>query len=253
VNIDFSRIASEYLRFRPAYPPDLFSRLRNAGLGGTGGSILDLGSGPGNAAISMLDLGFEVVLSDLSKEMLVLAKGQVATSTDAGFVCCEASQLPFTNECFDGVVCGQAWHLFDQNVTACEVNRVLKCNGLFGVFYISRVALPGNIVESTNLLIREINREWSHNGVNGLYPEFLPALSAAGFQMLETSSFDVEIPYCQETWVGRIAASKGVGASLTTQKTEEFCKALTEITKPYFNGGPVLIPHRVFLLTARKA
>ena len=41
----------------------------------------------------------------------------------------------------------------------------------------------------------------------GMYPQYLPVLSEAGMQDIQTFSYDMDVPYTPEAWRGRIRAS----------------------------------------------
>ena len=73
----------------------------------------------------------------------------------------------------------------------------------------------------------------------------------AGFEALETFSFDEAVTYCHEAWRGRVRASAGVGASLPPAGVAKFDSALAALLAERFPDDPQAVPHRVFCLTAR--
>jgi len=48
---------------------------------------------------------------------------------------------------------------------------------------------------------------WRYAHGTGVYPQWLADLQSAGFIGIETFSFDVQVSYSHEAWVGRIRAS----------------------------------------------
>jgi hypothetical protein len=101
-------------------------------------------------------------------------------------------------------------------------------------------------------LIEAFNPKWNLGGGNGLYPAWFADLTGAGFLALESVSFDIDVPYAREAWLGRIRASAGVAASLPPSDVEKFSRALDKLLQSKFPGDPLVIPHRVFAVIGRK-
>ena len=100
----------------------------------TGGSVLDLGGGPGRMAVP-LAARYRVTLADLSEDMLRIAGADAAaagtaanlalTQLDAG------SPLPFADGAFDAALCVDLLvHLPAPHAALSELHRVLKPGGL---------------------------------------------------------------------------------------------------------------------------
>jgi hypothetical protein len=85
--------------------------------------------------------------------------------------------------------------------------------------------LPRSVVEATERIILDHNPEWRGANGNGVYPDWFDDLTAAGFVEIESFSFDVDVSYTNEAWIGRIRASAGVGASLSQESVARFDKA----------------------------
>ena len=113
------------------------------------------------------------------------------------------------------------------------------------------LSLPGNLVAATESLIRDHNPDWAFGGGSGLHPDWLVDAATAGFEDLETFSFDQDVTYSHEAWRGRIRASAGVGASLPPPVVDAFDRALKALLAERFPDDPQAVPHRVFCLTAR--
>ena len=109
--------------------------------------ILDIGGGPGRYAIWLAERGHEVVLADLSPELLEIARAQVAAArasvtevveADA----CDLSRWPATS--FDAVLSlGPFYHLVepaDRDAAARELARVVRPGGFVFVAAIARLA-----------------------------------------------------------------------------------------------------------------
>lgn len=251
--VDFGKAAADYRSYRAGFPNAFFRRLAENLHLGRGGRALDVGTGTGTVARGLASLGLDVVGVDpaeaLLKEAAELAR-QDAVVVD--FRTGRAEALDFADETFDLVTAGQCWHWFDRPRAAAEAFRVLKPGGALVIAHFDWLPLPGNVVEATERLILEANPAWAMSGGSGIYPQWLADMAAAGFSAFETQSFDVNQPYTQEAWCGRIRASAGVKASLDAHAVEAFEEKLRNLLKARFSQDPLLVPHRVWWATARR-
>ena len=163
-----------------------------------------------------------------------------------------AELVPLPDAIADVVTAGQCWHWFDGPRAAKEFARIAKPHGRAVIAYLDWLPLPGSVVEATEQLIKQHNTSWHFDGGDGFHPESVPHLYAAGFRQFETFSYDLDVPYTQETWRGRIRASAGVGASLTATRVQAFDAALDQMLSESFPGDVLQVPHRVFAVLARR-
>lgn len=245
--VDFGRAALDYRRFRAGFPAEFFEALASRGWIAEGRRALDIGTGAGTVARGLALHGLDVVATDPSKALLVQAEeldreAGVAVAYREGVA--EAIDEP--DRSFDLVTAGQCWHWFDRPRAASEVARVLRPGGRAVIAHFDWLPLPGNVVEATEDLILAFNPSWTMGGGSGLYPQWLRDLAGAGFERIETFSFDVAQPYGREAWRGRIRASAGVKASLDEEATARFDAALAEILAGRFPEEPLMVPHRVW-------
>ncbi|MCP4993129.1 MAG: methyltransferase domain-containing protein, partial [Gammaproteobacteria bacterium] len=151
---------------------------------------------------------------------------------------------------YDIVTAGQCWHWFDRPRAAAEVKRILKPSGMVAIVHFDWVPLAGNMVRSTEDSIESHNSDCRTGGGLGMYPQWLRDLGEAGFQKLETFSYDVDVPYTPEAWRGRIRASAGVGGMMSSKEVKQFDVKLAELLAQYFPDKVLQVPHRVFALIA---
>jgi SAM-dependent methyltransferase len=245
--IEFGKTASDFARFRAGFPDELFARLTALGVVVPGRTALDLGTGTGTLARGLAIRGMVVTGLDKSREMMEQAKAlDAAVGVSVRYVAGEAEVTGLEPSSFDLVAAGQSWHWFDRARAASEARRILKPHGHIVIAHFDWIPLPGNVVEATERLIEDHNPEWHMGGGHGIHAYELRDLAVAGFEQLETLSFDTMVSYTHEAWRGRIRASAGVGASMTPDRVERFDADLARLLAKRFPADPIGVHHRAF-------
>lgn len=252
MNPDFGRAADDYRRFRQGFPESIMERLAAFGVGSPGQRVLDMGTGTGTLARLFAGRGCSVIGLDRARELLVRAE-QVdrESGTRISYVASLAEAAALRTGAFDVVTCGQCWHWFDRAVAAAEVRRLLAPDGTVVIAHFDWLPLTGNVVAATEDLILRFNPSWRLGGATGIYPAWARDLGEAGFERIETFSYDVAAHYRREAWVGRIRASAGVVA-LGADDLERFSSELTDLLAARFPAEPLAVPHRVWAVVARR-
>ena len=252
MEVNFGLTAADYGRFRAGFPASLFARLEVAGVIAPGLRVLDLGTGTGSLGRGFARRGCRVVGLDLSPDLIAEARRRDAEAGVASlYLAGSANQVGLVDAAFDIVAAGQCWHWFDRAAAAREALRLLKPRGRLVIAHFDWIPLPGNLVAATEDLIRDHNPGWAFGGGTGLHPDWLADAAVAGFEEIETFSYDEAVPYSHEAWRGRIRASAGVGASLPPARVSAFDEALAALMAERFPDDPQIVPHRVFCLAAR--
>jgi ubiquinone/menaquinone biosynthesis C-methylase UbiE len=235
---------------RKGFPVELFNRLKVFGIGDEGQSIVDLGTGTGTLARSFAKQGCQVIGVDPDSRMLEQAhRLSEQESLSVEFIEGSAEAIALESSSADVVTAGQCWHWFDAPKSLNEIKRVLISSGKLVIAHFDWIPLTGSVVELTESLIEKANSSWNYGGGNGLHGHFLNDIATAGFKNIETFSFDLDVDYTHEAWVGRIHASAGI-ASLSEETRHAFnLNHLTEI-KAKFPGDSLAVPHRVFAIIA---
>jgi SAM-dependent methyltransferase len=250
---NFGAAAADFARFRAGFPDSLFDRLAALGIGASGETIVDVGTGTGTLARGFALRGCKVIGIDPDGRLIDQARIlDVAASVTVEYKLGTAEAIPLPDGVADVVSAGQCWHWFEGLKAAKEFSRITKPHGRVVVAYFSWLTFPGNVVEATERLIKKHNRKWKFKGGIGVDFRSLRHLQAAGFSMFETFSYDLDVPYTAEGWRGRIRASAGVGASLAPAEVEAFDAELARLLEESFPGDSLEIPHRVFTIIAAR-
>ncbi len=250
---DFGLTAQDYGRHRAGFPVELVERLTADGLGLPGQDVLDIGTGTGSLARLFAQAGATVSGIDPAAPLLEQARElDRAAGVKIDYRVATAEETGLPDASFDVVSAGQCWHWFDAPKAGAEVWRLLRPGGSVVIAHFDWLPLPDNMVAATESLITEYNPAWTMGGGTGLYPRWLTDLATTGFTGIKTFSFDLDVPYPPEAWVGRIRASAGVGASLPPQEVTRFAEELDRVLAERFPGEVLAVPHRTWAVTATK-
>ena len=132
----FSNRVENYVRYRPGYPAEIVTLLRDE-CGLTPGSVIaDIGSGTGKLSELFLNAGCQVFGIEPNKEMREAGERMDFpnfTSVDAS---AEETTLPARSVNF--ITAGQAFHWFDLDRCRIEFARILKPGGWVAIIWNDR-------------------------------------------------------------------------------------------------------------------
>jgi SAM-dependent methyltransferase len=256
---DFAPTATDYASHRAGFPPELLDLLAARGIARAGARVADLGTGTGSLARLFARHGCEVTGVDVAAPLLEQAR---RLDRDAGveidYQQGRAEETGLPGDSFDVVSAGQCWHWFDRPAATREVARLLVDGGAAVIAHFDWLAMPGNVVAATQKVIlrytppgSSAHGPWRFSQGIGLYPQWLVDLQSGGFAGIETFSFDVEVPYSHEAWVGRVRASAPIAATLDDERVRACSDELAALLAEGFPEDPLSIPHRVWAVTAR--
>lgn len=252
MRVEFVRAAADYSTYSAGFPTSLLARLEPFGIGLSGQTVLDLGTGTGSlarlfAAAGCQAIGIDPVAAQLDEARQLDGLAGLAVDYRA----CPAEDTGLPSHSVDCIVAGQAWHWFDRARAASEAARLLKPGGSIAIAHFDWIPLAGNVVAAAEDLIRKWNSAWPMGAGSGLYPQWLSDLALAGFSQLETFSYDVMVPYIHAEWRARIRASVGVAGSLSPQLVSDFDREHGRMLESRFPADPVQVPHRVWAVVGR--
>lgn len=124
----FSAAASDYARFRPTYPPQLFDWL--VSLCPQRQLVLDVATGNGQAAVALAQHFEHVIASDASAAQLA----QATSAANIDYRCEPAERSSLPDASVDLLVVAQALHWFDLPAFYAEAQRLLKPQGVIAVW-----------------------------------------------------------------------------------------------------------------------
>lgn len=137
----FSSQATDYARFRPNYPAELFAWL--AGIAPARGTAWDCGTGSGQAAVGLAAHFEQVIATDPSRKQLDHAEPH--PRVDYRVASAEVSLLDTAS--IDLVTVAQAIHWFDLDKFYAEAKRVLKPGGIIAAWTYTLLDVEAGIDE----------------------------------------------------------------------------------------------------------
>ena len=250
---NFAPTADDYARHRKGFPDRFFHELEKRGVLVPGGRAVDLGTGTGGLALGWACRGMEVTAVDIAAPLLAQAQAE-AQARRVALRCVEASAeatgLPAG--AYDLVSAGQCWHWFDRSRAAAEAARLLTAGGRLIIAHLDWLPHDAT-VDLTMRAMEEFGARFPEVvslGRCGLYPAWLEDVMQAGFQSIETFSFDVDLLYSHADWRGRIRASAAVGGAFPPAEVARFDEILARSLRKL--REPLPVAHRVWAVLAER-
>ena len=248
----FGSAASDYALHRADFPVAGIERLVALGVGIPGQRLLDLGCGTGTLAREFAMRGCTVTGADVDARMLDAARGLAAAGDmQIEWLECSAEETGLPSGSYDVVTAAQCWHWFDGEAVASEVRRLLVRGGRVGVCGFDWLPLPDTFSGVTEALIQAHNPSWTLGGVRDPGPEVRRQLGGAGFVVLETFIFNLDVPYSADSWRRRIGASAAI-LDLSAEAATAFDAQLADLLAERFPGDYLIAPHRVWASVAQS-
>ena len=243
---DFGRVSEQYSRFRDIYPESMYEKLIELGIGKPEQRILDLGSGTAVLPINMSGTGARFTATDISENQVDFGR-QLAYEKgikNIEFKVCSAEDTGFTDNSFDVVTAVQCFHYFNAEKAAAEIRRILKPNGLFCKIFMDWLPYEDEKIYEMEQLVLKYNPEWNGCGFKE-YKFVFPDWAKKRFDIKTAYSYDTELEFSKEQWLGRIISCRGVGASLPDKKVKEFENEYRIILDKYTE--PLRLKHQIHI------
>ena len=242
--LNWDQTSEDYSKYRPGYPDGYFLLLQELGIGLKNQDILDIGTGTGALALPFAKQGAHVTGVDISKGQIEAAKTLASQKKlNVRFIVAKAEETNLPDKSFDVITASMCWGYLDQKKMPEEAARLLRKNGLLLISSLNWERDGDTITQRTGELLKKYGSERKHQRRREA-GSIIPEWSKEKFRLKTYHTYYVTIPFTKESWRGRIRASRGVGAILSREKTEEFDrehqKLLDDIGKDHFD-----IKHRI--------
>lgn len=241
---DWGKTSADYSVYRPGPPESFYRKLLALDVGLEDQRILDLGTGTGVLARQFAQQGAVVAGIDISGEQIEAAKSLArAERVEVDFRVAPAEEPPFPDRSFDVVTANQCWLYFEKAKAIPQVKRLLDADGLLVLSYFSWLPRVDSVAAASEKLVLKHNPQWSAADYAGDHPP-LPRWAEGIFDVKAFFYYDEPIHFTRDTWRGRIRASRGIGAGLSTGEVERFDEEHDRLLKD-IAGERFTILHRI--------
>lgn len=234
----FGPEAKNYTKYRNPYPQELFGLLVQQ-IPKRATAILDVGCGTGKSTEPLLETGLEVAGVDHDPQMIEEAEDQAKLKNlHINYRVSEAEHLPFTDDSFDVITIGTAFHFFVNENAISEIKRVLKPHGLLFIYWV----LTTKEVPEEDSIPASIFRKYNWIRIPSLLRdlEYISKfLKAAGLQKVATDRIPVTFNTTVEEQVG-LQTTSGFYETLSEENKQSFLNEVREAltknlgSRPYF-------------------
>ena len=219
---DWGKTSEDYAKYRDIYPQSLYKKLTELGIGTKGQQVLDLGTGTGVLPRAMYHYGAHFTGIDASENQIKLALQLTkAQNQQIKFEYCEAENIDFPEDTFDAITAVQCFHYFKLDLLLPSINKILKKDGKLAIVHMIWLPDEDDLVKASEALILKYNPYWSGGGMQRLQLKDREGLKPY-FEVMSQITFDEAIPFSREGWLGRVRASRGIGATLSQEKITQF-------------------------------
>ncbi len=157
----FSSRVSDYIKYRPGYPPQVVEVCRNE-MGLTPASVVvDVGSGTGILTELFLRNGNVVYGIEPNPDMRAAAEGLLSSRySNFRSVDGTAEATTLADRSADFVLAAQAFHWFDKTAAAREFRRVLRAGGHVAIVWNDRKTDSSPLLASYDQLLRTLGTDY---------------------------------------------------------------------------------------------
>lgn len=247
-NFDWGKASENYAKYRDIYPKSMYEKLNELGIGVRNSHCLDIGTGTGVLPRNMQSYGAHFTGIDIAENQIRMAK-ELSKGMNIDYVTGNADTLQFESESFDSISAVQCWRYFDKEKTVPELYRVLKPNGILAIVYMQWLPLEDEITDMSLKLVKKYNPLW--DAFNTRIPVENSDFSLNGFEKYQFISYDEKIPFTYDSWNGRMRACRGIDASLSPEKSEEFSKEHLNKMKAITDNNFEIL-HQIAIFTFKK-
>lgn len=199
----FSEQSAYYARYRPVYPPELYTCISS--LCKQHSCAWDVATGNGQAAVALSHLFQEVYASDFSEQQLEHA----IAMPNIRYVHEAAEQSSLSPRSVDLITVATAIHWFDKPKFFAEVNRVLRPDGLLFVWSYGGCKIEPEIDTIINHFNFEYLLDYWHDGAKENWNDRYQSLHLP-FIPVDTPNFTAKAMYTLQEVMNYMFSWSGV-------------------------------------------
>jgi len=132
--LSFNKTAKDYDSVRPGYPEKMYQDIFNQIESPDNGTILDIGSGTGQAVLPLLEKGFSVTCLEPGKDLHTILKQKTARFKNVDHVNNSFEKWEY-NKQFDLIIAGTSFHWLDLQISLPKIRKMLNPGGSLCLFW----------------------------------------------------------------------------------------------------------------------
>ena len=255
----FDAWASEYDRYRPTYPSELFTFIAVELELPQTPRVVDLGAGTGRASIAMASLGWRVTAVEPGGPMLDVQRARAedeGVPIEAIQATAEATGLPAAS--FDLATAAQAFHWFDKGAALAEIARIVRPGGGIALFWNVRDEERSPFVADYHHVLERYGGvaegKYLQAGRSSGRSATRDAIAAADeFEAPQLHELHHELPATANGFIGMAFTASYIQA-LDPAGQERFRTETLDLLAQHGHRGddPFAVPYRIDLWTARR-
>lgn len=236
-NFDWGKTSADYAKFRDIYPKEFYDKIIERGLCTKGQNVLDVGTGTGVLPRNMYAFGAKWTGADISEEQIEYAK-TLSAGMDINYIVSPAEKINFPDNSFDVITACQCFWYFNHSVLSQNFARMLKPGGSLVALCMEWLPYEDEIAAASENLVLKYNPDWSGKG-SVVQPIDVADEYMQNFDLVYSTQYRLKVHFTREGWNGRMKSCRGIGASLTKEKTalweKEHMELLNKIAPAEFD------------------
>ncbi|MBT5022471.1 methyltransferase domain-containing protein [Candidatus Woesearchaeota archaeon] len=253
----FGNISKIYNLARPDYPEELIDDITKELKPNS--KILDVGCGTGQATKILAKKGFQITGTDLSEEMITIAK---TNCPNANFLAGRFEDIDFNQnnqnnqtEKFDLITSGMAWHWLDKNIAYKKAHDLLNPNNpnsKLAIFWSYQEKEKSEIIQKVGIVLDKYsapNRGPAGSLVLESFGQTLTELKNKQdlFNNITTKSYQSNLNFTKQKYID-LVISYGWVQNLENDKQSKLIQDLNNAIEP----NEFTVPYKFILITAKK-
>jgi ubiquinone/menaquinone biosynthesis C-methylase UbiE len=232
----FSNRVANYVKYRPGYPDEVLEFLKQKANLSADAAIADVGSGTGIFTRLLLDQGYTVYAVEPNDDMRQSSAEQLRDYDNFHAINGTAEQTTIEPHSIDLVVCAQAFHWFDQQLTKAEFKRILKSKGQVALIWNNRQIEYDAFAVAYELLLQQQASDYNEvNHRNITDVDFTNFFRNGKYQLEKYSNIQV---FDEDGLTGRAFSSSYVPPR-HTEAGQAFLANLKVLFDQYQTGGTI--------------
>jgi SAM-dependent methyltransferase len=245
---DFDTLAPEYERYRTSYSDALFDAIIAYAGPLNGRRALDLACGTGLSTRGLVARGVSVTGIDIAPNMLDVARRSGLEA--AAFYEARAEALPFADESFAIVTCGQAFHWFDGPRVLKEIARVLVPGGAHAQYW-KHYDVSDPFVKAAD----DLEHSWSGEDPAAVWHASSASLREwwQGCTLVDRERHESEImlPFTVDSYIGYESSRETLRLALGDRR-QKYLAALRALLERMAPSGAFTVKGKEYLYLGRR-